>query len=101
VLIFVDTRLLAIEVRHDEGNELHMVSSIPTADSLACLVTHCSFVWKHHKYSTFTEALPVNGWSTVLFGTFPDFCGTWRCVTLSGRLFHWVSDQFSSYINTL
>jgi len=31
----VDTYLLAIEVRHDESNEMHTVSSIPTADSLA------------------------------------------------------------------
>lgn len=52
--------LLAIEVRHDEGNKLHTVSSIPTADSLACLVAHCALVSKYHSYSTFTEGLPVN-----------------------------------------
>jgi len=44
MFIFVDTYLLAIEVRHDEGNMLYTVSSILTADSLACLAAHCDFV---------------------------------------------------------
>lgn len=58
MFIFVDTYLLAIEVRHDEGNMLYTVSSILTADSLACLAAHCDFVWKYHNYPTFMEGLP-------------------------------------------
>lgn len=95
--------LLSSELRHGKGTQLYTISCIPTTND-GCL-SKLKFCLKIPEVLHYYGRSPCTSMKHSPPLRVSSLCGTWRCVTLFARLFHWVSHlqlgKYSSYINTL